>query len=57
MAIKKFIWLSCYNFLSYLKTIINELMIYFLIRLNRNYERVEVKKHKWTKRKEVKSGS
>ena len=51
MAIKKFIWLTCYNFLSYLKTIINKLMYYFLIKLNSNYKRVEVKNIKWKKRK------
>ena len=51
MAIKKFIWLTCYNFLSYLKSIINKLMYYFLVKLNSNYKRVEVKQTKWKKRK------
>lgn len=50
-AIKKSIWIGCYNFLSYLKSIINKLMYYFLVKLNSNYKRVEVKQTKWKKRK------
>jgi|DEB0MinimDraft_4_1074332.scaffolds.fasta_scaffold41330_4 hypothetical protein len=50
MAIKKLFLLGSYKFLSYLKTIINRLMYYFLVKLNSNYKRVEVKSIKWKKR-------
>jgi len=50
MVIKKIFWLTSYKFLSYLKSIINKLMFYFLVKLNSNYKRVEVKNIKWKKR-------
>lgn len=50
MVIKKLFWLTSYKFLSYLKSIINKLMFYFLVKLNSNYKRVEVKNIKWKKR-------
>jgi hypothetical protein len=50
MVIKKIFWLTSYKFLSYIKSIINKLMFYFLVKLNSNYKRVEVKNIKWKKR-------